>query len=53
MFQVATEKVPLPPGKGGAGEANIVIYSLLIKLIINQKTNSRISSPTPVRSLRA
>jgi hypothetical protein len=44
MFQVATEKVPLPPGKGGAGEADIVIYSLLIKLIIDQKTNGRISS---------
>ncbi len=35
MFQVAMEKVPLPPGRGGAGETYIVVYSLLIKLIIN------------------
>jgi hypothetical protein len=44
MFQVATEKVLLPPGRGSAGETNIIVYSLLIKLIINQKTNGRISS---------
>jgi hypothetical protein len=27
MFQVPTEKVPLPPGKGGTNEANISAIS--------------------------
>ena len=29
MFQEATEKALLPPGKVGAGEADIVIYSFI------------------------
>ncbi len=42
MFQVAIEKVPLPPGRGGAKKTNIGIDSLL--KLINQKTNGRINS---------
>jgi hypothetical protein len=41
MFQVATEKVLLPPGRGGANKTNIVVYSLLIKLINNKKNNGQ------------
>jgi hypothetical protein len=37
MFQVAMEKVLLPPGRGDANKTDIGVYSLLIKLIINKK----------------
>jgi hypothetical protein len=39
MFQVAMEKVLLPPGRGGANKTNIVVDNLLIILIINQTIN--------------
>ncbi len=41
MFQVAIEKVPLPPGRGGANKTDIGIDSSL--KLINQKTNGRIN----------
>jgi hypothetical protein len=42
MFQVAIEKVPLPPGRGGANKTDIGIDSLL--KLFNQKTNGQINS---------
>jgi hypothetical protein len=43
MFYVASKKVPLPLDRGGAKEADIGVNDWSIKLIINPKTNGRMS----------
>jgi hypothetical protein len=42
LFQVAMEKVPLPPGREGANKTDIIVDNLLIELIINQTNNGQI-----------